>query len=61
MRVVSVRMRKNLEAALYKVSGSLNKESLEASVRLQIVGGLEIEAIIDTGFTGALMLPGGVG
>jgi clan AA aspartic protease len=45
------------EEALYKVNGRLTEKSLEALVCLQVIGGVEIEAIIDTGFTGALMLP----
>lgn len=32
-------------------------EALEARVRVRIIGGLEVECTVDTGFTGALVLP----
>ncbi len=41
---------------MFKVSGRLT-ESLEACVRLRLIGGVEVEVIVDTGFTGALLLP----
>lgn len=54
--MLDLKPRTLLEAVSNSLIGKVS-DRLEASVSLRIIGGLEVTAIVDTGFDGSLILP----